>query len=232
MILFWALGCALIVRALSQKQAPNYPLIGVCILLGALYKWPIYLLWSFVIGLTPIFPNLKSKKIIVGILISLLGLFPSLFWNSTHDWVTIRHVTQSIEGSDLASHGQENTYHGNPLEFIGAQIALVSPLVFLFLFAAITHFFGKRKRGKNLRHYFSSVSHGSLFSLSSSDCPYSKRSKEIGATSSTQQLLPSTLGTCAKPTLGIGYGSKLTWSFLLSSSALVLPFHIYRAMAF
>lgn len=162
MIVFWALGCALIIRALSQKQTPNYSLLGVCILLGALYKWPIYLLWSFVIGLTPIFPHLKSKKIVVGILISLLGLLPSLFWNSTHDWVTIRHVTQSIEGSDLANHGQENTYHGNPLEFIGAQIALVSPLVFLFLFAAIANFFGKRKEEKSPALLFIGLSWFSL----------------------------------------------------------------------
>lgn len=113
MLLFWTLALTLL---LDEK--PNYLWVGLYIGLGALFKWPIYLLWLIVV--------LYYRTIPVrGILVSLLGLFPTLFWNYTHDFATFRHVFTIVQG------GNDGGAAPNPLEFIASQVAIVSPIIFI-----------------------------------------------------------------------------------------------------
>jgi 4-amino-4-deoxy-L-arabinose transferase-like glycosyltransferase len=114
MLLFWTLACAVFL------SSQNYPLIALIILCGALFKWPIYLLWIPIL-----IYGTKNKQLLIAIFISLLGLFPSMIWNYSHGWVTFRHVfTQTVGGV---------TSSGNFFDFLGAQGALVSPILFVML---------------------------------------------------------------------------------------------------
>ncbi len=131
MVLAWTLALALLASSLTHETPPRYLLMGLVIAVGALFKWPIYLLWCFIIGMLPIFSFLRRYSLVVGILISFVGLVPSYLWNHTHDWATFRHVFHQVEGSPLAAEHRLGVFQGNFFEFIGSQIALLSPLLFL-----------------------------------------------------------------------------------------------------
>lgn len=125
MLLFWTLALTEIAMSLESSHPPSYLRFGLWIACGALFKWPIYLLWLAVIPLLR-YPQYRQRALLGGLLISLLGLAPSLYWNIQHDWATFRHVTTIVQGGNTGS-------QGNPLEFMGSQILLLSPLVALLL---------------------------------------------------------------------------------------------------
>lgn len=110
LLLFWTLG-------LTALLEGRLLLLGLYIGLGALFKWPIYLLW---------FPAAYCyrRAIFTPCVLSLVGLVPTIFWNIEHDFATFRHVFTAASGGDGGRTG------GNVGEFLGAQIALVSPLFF------------------------------------------------------------------------------------------------------
>lgn len=137
MLLFWTLGLIVLVVAIEDNRPVNYPYLGLLIAFGALFKWPIYLLWLVVIGLWIAKPSTRSPKILLGLFISLLGLLPTLYWNIHHDFATFKHVTTIVKG------GNEGGAPPNPLEFIGSQAALLSPIIFGLLVGA---YFLPRKR--------------------------------------------------------------------------------------
>jgi Dolichyl-phosphate-mannose-protein mannosyltransferase len=141
MILFWTCALIVITSSLSENRRPNYILLGVFIGLGALFKWPVYLLWVITLVMMPLFPNLRSKRFISGIVISLFGLLPSFTWNIQNDWATFRHVTSSIQGS----HQTTQLFAGNPLDFIGAQAALLSPILFVILILSMINILRNHK---------------------------------------------------------------------------------------
>lgn len=132
-VLFWTLGCWIIVDALAKNRSPNYYGLGIIILLGALFKWPIYLLWLLVLLFMPFQRSLISGHFIFGFLISLVGLAPSVIWNYTHDWATFRHVSATVLGrKDIA----DELPKSNVLEFLGSQIGLFSPILFVLFLVA------------------------------------------------------------------------------------------------
>jgi len=122
--LFLTLAIAEIAYGLEERQAPNYFVAGLWILCGALYKWTAYIFWP-ITGVMILFqPRLRKWSLLWGILVSLLGLLPSLYWNMTHDWATFKHV-----GSSLAPTHQG----GNVLDFFFAQMGLLSPIFFVLM---------------------------------------------------------------------------------------------------
>lgn len=125
LLLFWTLALTELSSSIHKGKPPSYLLVGFYIALGALFKWPIYLLWLAAFAQIVFYPNIRSKNILIGVLISLLGLIPSLIWNWEHDFATFRHVSTIIQG------GNDGGSSGNPLEFIGSQIGLLSPIVFV-----------------------------------------------------------------------------------------------------
>lgn len=138
-LLFWTLASGVVASALNQHRAPNPLIIGLCIFGGALFKWPIYIFWAFYLGCWFFFfreQKLPKKvmgflgngvtRILLGVGLSLCGLLPSFWWNWSHNWVTFRHVASTLQGG----HGSSN---GNPLEFLGSQALLFSPVLFILL---------------------------------------------------------------------------------------------------
>lgn len=144
MLLFWVLTFIVITKAIAELKTPNYFLIGILIAIGALFKWPIYLIWLLINGFMPFYRFLISPYIIVGFLISLLGLLPSVEWNYSHDWVTFRHVFTSVIGKQEGV-SSVSIFQGNLLEFWGVQAVLVSPILFAMLLISFIVLIKNRK---------------------------------------------------------------------------------------
>lgn len=133
MIFFWILACIAIAAALNENKTPHYWLVGLLIGLGALFKWNIYILWAFILCLFPFARQLINRHFFVGVLISLIGLIPSILWNFNHDWVTFRHVFSTLFVPQAATAVHTGIFNGNFWEFLSAQMALVSPILFILL---------------------------------------------------------------------------------------------------
>ncbi len=146
MALFWTLACLILANALSRQEVPRYYSLGFVILCGALFKWPIYLFWVFPLSLTLFYPWLISRHLFGGFVLSLCGLLPSVIWNWTHHWVTFRHVFSTIAGEHGKEQGTLTLFHGNFFEFLAAQAALLSPIIFILLILAFIALFKYRRR--------------------------------------------------------------------------------------
>ncbi len=146
LVLFWALATAVFCDALNNQKAPSYLLIGGLIFLGALFKWPIYIFWIFVLGWLLFQRQYYNRTLFAGILVSLGGLLPSLIWNSQHDWATFRHVFSTLYLPNKLETGTTELMQGNLLEFLGAQATLLSPILFLLLVMAFWQFLRCRKK--------------------------------------------------------------------------------------
>lgn len=120
MILFWVWGCLELVERGASKK------LGLIIAMGALFKFPIYFFWIFALFVLP-----WNRHLLIAMGISLLGLIPSLIWNIQNNFATFKHVTATLPGGTSAVKSQSN-----PLEFLGAQVALFSPVLFAGLIAS------------------------------------------------------------------------------------------------
>lgn len=139
-LLFWTCACIIVASALHKKQDADPLLIGLCLLAGALFKWTIYVFWIFfLIARWRYFPGQPWRKFLAGLALSLLGLLPSVWWNGWHDWATFRHVTSTLQG------GSEHVAGSNFGAFIGAQAALISPILFILLILAFYTWFKQFK---------------------------------------------------------------------------------------
>lgn len=145
LVLFWTMAVACLAGALERQRPPNYVLLGLLIGLGALFKWPAYVLWIFVAALWAFFPWMASWKVVLGVGVSLLALVPTAYWNASHDWVTFRHVLSTLLGGHGKAGGPAGA-SGNLPEFIGSQAALLSPVLFVLLLLALWRLFGQRRQ--------------------------------------------------------------------------------------
>lgn len=141
MTLCFTFGSSLIARAFRKEESPHYYAIGLCVMFGALFKWPIFFLWIPVIYLSWKRKELTSPHLFAGVFISLTAFLPTLVWNIQHDFATFRHV-----GTTMANVGDSNKHllGGNFLEFFGAQVVLVSPIIFGLLVASYVYYFNHR----------------------------------------------------------------------------------------
>ena len=145
LVLFWTLSSGAVAAAIKKRQAPNYWLLGGFIFLGALFKWPIYNFWAFLIPSLYFFPFLYHRSFFSGILISFCGLFPSFIWNLSNDWATFKHVGTTIVGGGTKSDAMMPLFHGNFWEFQAAQTALLSPFLYVLFFICLIQMVKKWK---------------------------------------------------------------------------------------
>ncbi len=136
-ILFLTLAVITIARGLREEKGPNYILTGIWVLLGALYKWTAFIFWPFLFLFLFFYPSLRKKSLFLGIAISLLSLLPTLIWNIFHDFATFKHVYYHVGGDGKG---------GNFFDFLGTQIALISPIYFILFVLALFYLFWKVKK--------------------------------------------------------------------------------------
>lgn len=131
-LLCWTGACGVMVSALARKEAPSPFAVGAWILAGALFKWPIYFFWVFFLFFRILyFKKQPWKYLLGGLILSLMGLLPSVWWNAGHDWATFRHVWATLQG------GSSHQAGGNLGAFLGVQVGLVSPILFICLFLGL-----------------------------------------------------------------------------------------------
>src|SRR5262249_203392 len=139
MSLFWTLALLVVCRSLGKESfnsssyeiSQNFPYysLGLILLFGALFKWPIFLFWLLVVAWFILRQRLPFFDLLGGIGLSLLGLLPSLIWNFQHDFPTFRHVFSTIYLKETVDTGATMLAKGNFLEFFGAQSLLLSPIL-------------------------------------------------------------------------------------------------------
>lgn len=144
-VLFWTLASALMADGLNHKKPPQYLVLGLVIAFGALFKWPMYYFWIAVWILVAFYPFLRHRNLFGGMLISLLGILPSIYWNASRDWPTFQHVWSTIKGGHGSS-ASSKIIHGNFWDFFGAQAALLSPILFFLLLLAFLALLRYRKQ--------------------------------------------------------------------------------------
>lgn len=127
-VLAWIWSFTLLALSLKNQKPPSFYILGLVIAFGALFKWTIYIIWLPIIFGLITYPSWRSKKMIGGFFCSLLALLPSLYWNLSHDFVTIKHVaSQTI-----------NKAGPNGVEFIIAQMLLFFPPFFAGFLYSLT----------------------------------------------------------------------------------------------
>ncbi len=126
-VLFWTIAAALVVNTLRDARPLAWAAVGLVIGVGALWKWPVYAVWIPI----SIFYWRVPLRLVGGMCLSLLGLIPSFIWNYERGFPTFHHVAASID--NMAS-------RGNPLDFLGAQAALVSPIFFVLILIWLVRF--------------------------------------------------------------------------------------------
>ncbi|SCA63833.1 Uncharacterized protein SCG7086_BF_00100 [Chlamydiales bacterium SCGC AG-110-P3] len=137
-IVCWILSIGELARALQKDRPPRYLLLGGIVAIGAFFKWPAYIAWIVVMVGWTLYPTWRSRRVLGGVLVSLLGMAPSFIWNMQNGWPTFKHVGATILVPSVASASQR-VFTGNPGDFIGAQLALVTPFIFVLLFVAGWH---------------------------------------------------------------------------------------------
>lgn len=140
--LFWTLTAATFVTLFPTLKQPNtaskgYYWMALWILLGALFKWPIYIFWLLVPVGWRLDPKMPKHGFLPAVLLSLLGLLPSILWNLSHDWATFRHVGMTMAGGHGSEPGTTPLLHGNFWEFLGAQALLIFPTLLIAGFYAL-----------------------------------------------------------------------------------------------
>ncbi len=144
MILFWTLASVFVCSALQQNKPLPYRWIGLCILCGALFKWPIYTLWLWVAVAMIFMQDYRYKSLLQGVAISLLALLPTVVWNAESDWPTFRHVISTVVNPATANNAAVATAtKGNIGEFIGSQMLLLSPIYAILLVGAFRALFAR-----------------------------------------------------------------------------------------
>ena len=123
MIFFWLLALLGYSRSLGSKK--RFLVVGLIIAVGGLWKWMSYTLWIPILAFELWRRQKDRGHIIWGMILSCVGLLPSVFWNMSHDWPTFRHVFGTISVAHKAGSVP------NFFDFLLAGVAFISPGFFL-----------------------------------------------------------------------------------------------------
>ncbi len=140
----WALASFYALRAILKNSPISWIHFGLWIAIGFIFKYTILLLLPGVLLALLITksyrPKLNPKLFALGLLVSTLGLLPVLLWNTNHDWATVRHLLGHL-GAPGGDTQPTAAYQADPwtilwmLEYIGLQLVVGGPIVFLAIFA-------------------------------------------------------------------------------------------------
>lgn len=133
MLFFWTLASTIVVGDLMEGRQFRFPLIGLFIGLGVLFKWTILILWPPVLAYAIYYKRVSLKSLTIGLLLTAIMLAPSIAWNINHDYSGLKHVFRSV----FVSNYEFIKSTPNPLSFIGSQFGLVSPILMAFLLLAL-----------------------------------------------------------------------------------------------
>jgi 4-amino-4-deoxy-L-arabinose transferase-like glycosyltransferase len=132
LLFFWALALLAFVRLLDAPEGRSAwrwsVTLGVALGLGLLSKYAMaYFFLGIVLAAVVderVRALMRRPAWWVAVAMALIILAPNIAWNAANDFATIRHTGDNIEGSGLRFSVL------NALEFVGAQFAVMGPIVF------------------------------------------------------------------------------------------------------
>jgi len=150
-VFFWGSGLLIGYWALFEEKSWAWPLLGVISGMGLLSKY-IFVLFIVSFGLYLLL-QARTRRLLLtwkpwsALLIAAIVFLPNVFWNATNNWIS--YVFQLGHGFK-----SETTWpHWKSFfEFIGSQVGLFSPFLFLFLIVAVVHFFKYHCKDDTLRY--------------------------------------------------------------------------------
>ncbi len=131
LLLFWIISMVVLLKTISNNSTFMFLLLGLFLGLAFLAKYAaIYFLLSLLLLLiidkrTLIAFQKNSVGVLVFLLSFLLVLGPNIFWNFNNGWITLFHTSNNANLQNL----NLNLYE--PIKFIGEQIIMVGPILFL-----------------------------------------------------------------------------------------------------
>ncbi len=140
-IFFWVLSLYLFHKAAGYQPDGRgrdgyWALLGLSIGLGLLTKYTMAFFYPCCL-LFLLFDRDSRKLLLsrgpyIALVLSIVVFCPVVFWNAVHGWVTVRHTA-----------GQANVAGGLHLtpkyffEFLGAQLGIITPVLFIMICAAL-----------------------------------------------------------------------------------------------
>ena len=140
LLLFWTISMIMLLKTIKTSSALNFFLLGIFLGLAFLAKYAaIYFFINLIVLLILDRQSLKSfTKNPLGVLIFLVSfilvLSPNILWNLNNDWVTALHTSDNANLKNLSFNFSE------PIKFLGSQIVMVGPLLFVFFIFFIKNF--------------------------------------------------------------------------------------------
>ena len=134
LLLFWIFAMWAMARIIYGGSGIWWLVVGLFVGLAAISKYTAMLL-AFGIGIwlaTAGRPWLRRPEPYAGAALALVVVTPVLWWNATHEWVSF------VRQGGRFAHWSPGRAPGYLLELFGGQIAVVTPLVFLFCIAGVT----------------------------------------------------------------------------------------------
>ena len=140
LLLFWTTGMVLLLKTIKNNSNLNFLLLGLIIGLGFLAKYAaIYFLLCLLMLLVLERKSLHSFiKNPVGVLVFLISfvtvLSPNILWNLNNGWITLSHTSDNANLQNL------NLSIYEPIKFLGSQILMVGPFLFIFFIFFLKNF--------------------------------------------------------------------------------------------
>jgi 4-amino-4-deoxy-L-arabinose transferase-like glycosyltransferase len=130
LIFFWGLTILLLHRALSGKEKWYWYMAGISLGLGLLSKYTIVALVPslfFYLAFSPTKRSwLRQKEPYLFVLIGLLILSPTLYWNYINQWTSVTQPAGLVDDRNL---GSLTTFFW----FFGPQAGILSPIIFILV---------------------------------------------------------------------------------------------------
>lgn len=154
-LFFWTLSLYLFWKAVSSSSMNGEPstvnsvywlLLGLAVGLGLLTKYTMVFFYLsaflFIVFAKEQRFWLGKKEPYIAFILSLLVFSPVIIWNINHDWVTLRHTAGQAHISDGFRISLKYFFN-----FLGSQIALMTPLLFfVVIYGAIKAFLSRPSR--------------------------------------------------------------------------------------
>ena len=156
LVFFWTLALYSLFAALEEngRGRVRWALLGLALGLGFLAKYTI-LLFFLCCGVYGLFVPasrrcLKTAGPYLAVAVTFVLALPVVVWNWRHDWASFLYV---LERTGVTS-GSRRSWAATAGEFLGAQIAITSPLLFWALGAAMVRAGRAGLRGNDASQLF------------------------------------------------------------------------------
>jgi 4-amino-4-deoxy-L-arabinose transferase-like glycosyltransferase len=132
LLMFWSMAFWAFMWAKDSGKLRWWLLAGLCAGLAMMSKYSALFFLLSVLLLSgwqaPSWQWLRQKGFWLACLLAFLVFLPNLYWNAEHDWLSFQHT------GDITRFEQRQWFHPKELlEFIGAQVGLMGPVLFVGL---------------------------------------------------------------------------------------------------